>query len=373
MCAMTRIPLRPAANLSPPDLHALKADIADWARALGFQQMGVSGIDLGEHPAHLKRWLAQGFEAGMGWMHEPKRASPAELVPNTQRIISLRMDYLPADPRILETLADGERAYIARYALGRDYHKLIRKRVQKLADRMSEAIGPFGYRAFVDSAPVLEKAIASQAGLGWMGKHTLILNRHAGSYFFLAELFTDVALPVDAPVSSHCGSCSACMNICPTQAIIAPYVLDANKCISYLTIEHRGVIAEPLRRAIGNRIFGCDDCQLVCPWNRYARASAEPDFVPRHGLDGPALLELWHWDEATWQSRTEGMPLRRTRYEGWLRNVSIALANAPANATIVQALEQRRESLSSSEHLNAVVAEHIDWAISEQAQKLSLR
>ena len=369
MCAMTRTPLPTSASLSPADLLGLKADIAVWARALGFQQMGISDIDLGEHPEHLARWLAQGFEADMGWLHEPKRIAPAELVPNTQRIISLRMDYLPAEPRIHEILADGERAYIARYALGRDYHKLIRKRVQKLADRMAEVIGPFGYRAFVDSAPVLEKAIASQAGLGWMGKHTLILNRHAGSYFFLAELFTDLPLPPDEPVKSHCGSCSACIDVCPTQAIIAPYVLDAGKCISYLTIEHRGVIAEPLRRAIGNRIFGCDDCQLVCPWNRYAKPSEEAAFSPRHGLDGPPLLDLWAWDEAEWLAKTEGMPLRRMTYVGWLRNVSIALGNAPASAAVIEALQQRRDALNAAGTLNEVLQEHIDWAINEQLSR----
>ncbi|MEO6699404.1 MAG: tRNA epoxyqueuosine(34) reductase QueG, partial [Paraperlucidibaca sp.] len=343
---MTRIPLHDNASLSPTDLLTLKADIALWARELGFQQTGISGIDLGEHPEHMARWLAQGYEAGMTWLHEPKRLAPAELVPNTQRIISLRMDYLPAEPRIHDILADADRAYIARYALGRDYHKIIRKRVQKLADRIAEAIGPFGYRAFVDSAPVLEKAIAAQAGLGWIGKHTVVLNRHAGSYFFLAELFTDLPLPVDAPVTSHCGSCSACIDVCPTQAIIAPYVLDAGKCISYLTIEYRGVIAEPLRRAIGNRIFGCDDCQLVCPWNRYAQASQEPAFTPRHAFDGPPLLDLWAWDEATWLSKTEGMPLRRMSYASWLRNLSMALGNAPASAAIVHALSQRRDELS---------------------------
>ncbi len=370
MCAMTRIPLHEKASLSPPTLLALKADIAVWARELGFQQVGVSDIDLGEHPQHLARWLEQGYEAGMAWMHEPKRVAPAELVPNTQRIISLRMDYLPAEPRIHEILGDADRAYIARYALGRDYHKLIRKRVQKLADRMAEAIGPFGYRAFVDSAPVLEKAIAAQAGLGWAGKHTVIINRQAGSYFFLAELFTDLPLPVDEPVSSHCGTCSACIDICPTQAIIAPYVLDAGKCISYLTIEYRGVIAEPLRRAIGNRIFGCDDCQLVCPWNRYAQTSQEPAFTPRHDFDGPPLLDLWAWDEITWLSKTEGMPLRRMSYASWLRNLSMALANAPASADIVQALAMRRDELSASGMLNDVLTEHIDWAINEQTAKL---
>ena len=367
MCAMRRLPVQqdPANSL---DLTALAADIKRWARELGFQQVGITDTDLGEHPEHLAKWLDAGYQANMEWLREPKRVDPQALIPGTQRIISLRMDYLPAEPRIHEILQDGRRAYLARYALGRDYHKIIRKRLQQLADRIVEAVGPFGYRAFVDSAPVLEKALASQAGLGWMGKHTVIINRSAGSYFFFFFLFTDLPLPVDEPVSNHCGSCQACIDICPTKAILAPYKLDAGKCISYLTIEYRGVIPLELRRPIGNRIFGCDDCQLVCPWNRYAQAIQEAAFTPRHAFDGPDLLDLWAWDEATWLKQTEGMPLRRMNYASWLRNLSIALGNAPKSADILAALTRRRASLAESGQLDEVLSEHLEWAIAEQSQ-----
>ena len=361
---MTRIPCR--ADLDDAALATLAGDIRRWANDLGFQQTGISGTDLGEHPAHLQRWLAAGHQAGMDWLGEPKRLDPVALKAGTRRIISVRMDYLPADPRIPQVLADPARAYLARYALGRDYHKIIRPRLQRLADRIASAIGPFGYRAYVDSAPIMEKAIASQAGLGWMGKHTVIINRQAGSWFFLGELFTDLPLPVDAPVSNHCGSCQACIDICPTQAIVAPFVLDAGKCISYLTIEYRGVIAEPLRVAMGNRVFGCDDCQLVCPWNRYARPSLEADLAPRHDLDGPDLLELWAWDEATWLEKTAGMALRRLDYPTWLRNLSIALGNAPARPDRLRALLERRDALIAAGTLTDVLAEHLAWAIARQ-------
>jgi len=365
MCAMRRLPVLqdPANSL---DLNTLAADIKRWGRELGFQQVGITDTNLGEHPTHLAKWLDEGYQANMEWLREPKRVDPEALIPGTQRIISLRMDYLPAEPRIHEILQDGRRAYLARYALGRDYHKIIRKRLQQLADRIVAAVGPFGYRAFVDSAPVLEKALASQAGLGWMGKHTVIINRSAGSYFFLGELFTDLPLPVDEPVSNHCGSCQACIDVCPTQAIVAPYTLDAGKCISYLTIEYRGVIPVELRRPIGNRIFGCDDCQLVCPWNRYAQASQEVAFTPRHAFDGPDLLELWAWDEATWLKQTEGMPLRRMNYSSWLRNLSIALGNAPRSDAVLSALHSRMRQLAEHDQLDDVLDEHLKWAIAEQ-------
>lgn len=352
------------------DPEALARDIKRWGRELGFQQVGITDTDLGEHPAHLQRWLEAGYHANMEWLKEPKRVDPTALIPGTRRIISVRMDYLPANPRIHTILQDGTRAYLARYALGRDYHKIIRKRLQQFADRIVEAVGAFGYRAFVDSAPVLEKALASQAGLGWIGKHTVVINRQAGSWFFLGELFTDLPLPVDTPVSNHCGTCNACIDICPTQAIIAPYQLDAGKCISYLTIEYRGIIAEALRRPIGNRIFGCDDCQLVCPWNRYAQASQEAAFTPRHDFDGPDLLSLWAWDEATWLRHTEGMPLRRMSYGSWIRNLSIALANAPASQQVLQALEARRQHLIATDAFDEVLTEHLNWAINEQSNKL---
>lgn len=343
------------------DYRDLADDIKTWGRELGFQQVGISDIDLGEHPARLAEWIARGFHAGMDFLEDPgKRTRPDVLIPGTRRIISVRMEYWPADTRADEILRDPTRAYISRYALGRDYHRVLRKRLQKFADRIVEAVGDFGYRAFVDSAPVMEKPLAEQAGLGWMGKHTLIINRQAGSYFFLGELFTDLPLPVDAPVSKHCGSCSACIDICPTQAIVAPYQLDARKCISWLTIEYEGVIPEELRAPIGNRVFGCDDCQLVCPWNRYAKASRENDFLPRHALDRSSLLELFLWSEADYLRETEGMALRRARYPVFLRNLAVGLGNAPFNPVIINALESRLADADD------VLAEHIRWALARQ-------
>jgi epoxyqueuosine reductase len=348
--------------LSQAGLASLADDIRRWGRELGFQQVGIASVDLGEHGSHLTRWLERGFQGDMDYMsaHGEKRSQPALLVPGTQRIISVRMDYLPEDPQAWETLKAGELAYISRYALGRDYHKLIRRRLQQLADRIVGAAGEVGYRAFVDSAPVLEKAVAEQAGLGWIGKHTLVINRSAGSFFFLGELFTNLPLPVDAPVSAHCGSCSACIDICPTRAIVGPYQLDARRCISYLTIESRAPIPLELRPLMGNRVFGCDDCQLACPWNRYARASGEGDFSPRHALDRARLLDLFLWTEAEFLSRTEGSAIRRTGYQGWQRNLAVGLGNAPYDPAIVAALEQRRAEA------DAMVAEHIDWALARQ-------
>jgi len=276
------------------------------------------------------------------------------------RVVSLRMDYLSGDTKMAQLLAQPEKAYVSRYALGRDYHKLIRKRVQQLAEKIQAEIGPFGFRAFVDSAPVLEKAIAEKAGLGWIGKNTLVLNRKAGSYFFLAELFVDLPLPVDPPhATEHCGRCSACLDICPTNAFVGPYVLDARRCISYLTIELKGAIPEELRALIGNRVFGCDDCQIVCPWNRFARPSGESDFKPRHNLDNAQLADLFMWDEDTFLSSTEGSPLRRTGYENWLRNLAVGLGNAPSTIPVLEALKARRE------HPSALVREHVEWALKQ--------
>ncbi|HEX6592123.1 MAG TPA: tRNA epoxyqueuosine(34) reductase QueG [Moraxellaceae bacterium] len=352
----------PAAN-ADLDYNALATDIKRWGRELGFQQVGISDIALGEHPARLQDWVARGFHADMDFMADPKRTHPADLIPGTARVISVRMDYWPDDTRAPEILRDPTRAYISRYALGRDYHKTVRKRLQKFAERIAEAVGPFGYRAFVDSAPVMEKPFAEQAGLGWMGKHTVIINRTAGSYFFLGELFTDLPLPVDAPVSKHCGSCSACIDICPTQAIVAPYQLDARKCISWLTIEFEGEIPLELRRPIGNRVFGCDDCQLVCPWNRYAKASPESDFLPRGKLDRASLLELFQWSEAQYLRATEGMALRRALYPVFLRNLALGLGNAPYDAAIVQALQARLPEAGD------VLAEQIRWSLAEQESR----
>jgi len=343
-----------------PDLANLAQSIKDWGRELGFQQVGIASVDLPEHEAHLQRWLAAGHQGEMDYMaaHGSKRSRPAELVPGTLRVISLRMDYLPGDTRMSERLAEPEKAYVSRYALGRDYHKLIRKRLQHLAERIQEVIGPFGYRAFVDSAPVLEKALAEQAGLGWIGKNTLLLNRKAGSWFFLGELFVDLPLPVDEPhAGEHCGRCTACLDICPTAAFVGPRQLDARRCISYLTIELKGSIPEELRPLIGNRVFGCDDCQIVCPWNRFARPSAEGDFQPRHGLDNATLAELFLWTEEQFLSRTEGSPLRRAGYERWLRNLAVGLGNAPSTIVVLEALKARRDDPS------ALVREHVAWAL----------
>lgn len=349
-----------------PDLAALAQSIKDWGRELGFAHVGIAGVDLGEHEQHLERWLAAGYHGELDYMaaHGSKRSHPEQLIPGTLRVISLRMDYLPGDTRMAQVLAQPEKAYVSRYALGRDYHKLVRKRVQHLADRIQADIGPFGFRAFVDSAPVLEKAIAQEAGLGWIGKNTLLLNRKAGSYFFLAELFVDLPLPVDeAQTSEHCGRCQACLDVCPTNAFVGPYVLDARRCISYLTIELKQAIPVELRAMIGNRVFGCDDCQIVCPWNRFARPTQENDFKPRHGLDNAGLAELFMWDEATFLGNTEGSPLRRAGYERWLRNLAVGLGNAPSTIPVLEALQARRE------HPSEMVREHVEWALAQHAER----
>lgn len=347
---------------SVDDLSELAAQIKAWARELGFQQAGISGVELGEHQAHLQRWLEAGYHGEMDYMaaHGSKRYRPDELLPGTLRVVSLRMDYLPGDTQMAQRLAQPEKAYISRYALGRDYHKLIRKRATQLAERVQQHIGPFGYRAFVDSAPVLEKAIAEQAGLGWIGKNTLVLNRKAGSYFFLAELFVDLPLPVDEPhASEHCGRCQACLDICPTNAFAGPYQLDARRCISYLTIELKNAIPVELRPLIGNRVFGCDDCQIVCPWNRFARPSGEADFRPRHGLDNSELASLFRWDEETFLTQTEGSPIRRAGYERFLRNLAVGLGNAPSSVPVLEALKARQQ------HPSELVREHVQWAMAQ--------
>ncbi|MBP8172347.1 MAG: tRNA epoxyqueuosine(34) reductase QueG [Pseudomonas sp.] len=349
----------PASSL---DLPALSQAIKDWGRELGFQQVGIAGLDLASHEAHLQRWLAAGYHGEMDYMaaHGNKRSRPDELVPGTLRVVSLRMDCLPGDTQMSQRLGEPEKAYVSRYALGRDYHKLIRKRIQQLAERIQQAIGPFGYRAFVDSAPVLEKAIAEQAGLGWIGKNTLVLNRKAGSWFFLGELFVDLPLPVDAAhTDEHCGRCRACLDICPTAALVGPYMLDARRCISYLTIELKGAIPVELRPLIGNRVFGCDDCQIVCPWNRFARPTQQSDFQPRHQLDNAELATLFRWSEEEFLSRTEGSPLRRTGYQNWLRNLAVGLGNAPSSIPVLEALQARRDDPSE------LVREHVAWALEQ--------
>ena len=333
-----------------------------WGRELGFQQIGVSDVDLATAGERLRHWLAAGHHGQMRYMarHGARRARPAELVAGTVRVINARMDYLPDTIPARALLKRPTRGVIARYALGRDYHKLMRRRLQKLAARMEARIGPFGYRAFCDSAPVLEKALAEKAGLGWIGKHTNLIHRQAGSWFFPGELYTDLPLPVTAPADNHCGVCRACLDACPTGAIIAPYTVDARRCISYLTIELRGTIPVELRPLMGNRIFGCDDCQFVCPWNRFARTSAEKDFAPRHGLEAPELVQLFGWDETQYLEKTAGSALRRCGYEGWLRNIAVALGNAPTTPTVLRALRARGDhpSTLAREPVAGALAQH---------------
>ncbi len=354
------------ASLSKPDHQALLGQIRSWAQALGFQQLGVSDIDLSTADSKLQQWLALERHGSMHYMaaHDGKRSKPAELVPGTVRVLSVRIDYFPeALEQANAQLASDDHAYVSRYALGRDYHKLIRQRLQRLADQIQSAIGPFGYRVFTDSAPVLEKPIAEKAGLGWIGKHTNLINSKAGSWFFLGEIFVDIDLPVDQPASAHCGTCTRCISACPTGAIVAPFELDARLCISYLTIEHQGSIPLELRRPIGNRIYGCDDCQLVCPWNKFAQLSVEPDFQARHQLDRASLLELFAWTEPQFLSHTEGSAIRRIGYSRWRRNLAVAMGNAPFDNAIVEALEN---ALADA---NVLVAEHLQWAIAEQTSK----
>lgn len=345
------------------DYTTLARRIKRWGLALGFQQVGITDTGLDEAERYLARWLTDGFHGEMDFMHAhgSKRTRPAELVPGTLRVISVRMDYLPHETdRPASILDDPARAFVSRYALGRDYHKLMRRRLQKLADRISTDVGPFGYRAFVDSAPVMEKALAAKAGLGWIGKHSNLINRDAGSWFFLGELYTDLPLPLDSPVDEHCGDCSACLDCCPTGAIVAPFRVDARRCISYLTIELKGSIPVALRPLMGNRIYGCDDCQQVCPWNRFAQPSDEAAFAPRQGLDTATLLELFAWSEQDFLQRTEGSAIRRIGYQRWQRNIAVALGNATPHPAVLRALNERAAGAP------ALVREHIDWAIARQ-------
>ena len=344
------------------DAAALVSRIREWGRELGFQAVGVSDIDLSAEEPRLREWLAAGFHGAMDYMarHGTRRTRPHDLVPGTVSIITARMDYLPPEARgPWSVLREPELGYVSRYALGRDYHKLLRARLQRLADRIAQAVGPYGHRVFTDSAPVLEKALAARSGLGWIGKHSNLLAHDAGSWFFLGEIYTDLPLPPDEPGDDHCGTCTACIDVCPTRAIVAPYRVDARLCISYLTIEHPGSIPEVLRPLLGNRIYGCDDCQLVCPWNRFARPTPETDFLPRHGLDAPALATLFAWTETEFLERTTGSPIRRIGHERWLRNIAVALGNAPPSLGVVAALRGRRD------HPSALVREHVHWALAQ--------
>ena len=342
------------------DLHALKRELTARAAALGFGAVGVASVDIPEDEQHLLRWLAAGFHGEMHYMqrHGLMRSRPQQLAPGTVRVVSARMDYWPGAAREAHAvLADAARGYVSRYALGRDYHKTLRQALGLLARQLQARIGPFGYRVCVDSAPVLEKALARDAGLGWIGKHTNLIAREAGSWFFLGEILTDLPLPVDEPASAHCGSCQACIPACPTGAIVAPYRLDARRCISYLTIELHGSIPRELRAAVGNRIYGCDDCQLVCPWNKFARTAAHPDFKVRHELDASALPQLFRWTEAEFDERMRGSAIYRIGYQRWSRNIAVALGNAPTSAEVVSALSERRADAS------ALVREHVAWAL----------
>jgi epoxyqueuosine reductase len=343
----------------------LANSIRAWGAELGFQQIGIAGVEIPDDEDRLMRWLELGRHGAMDYMmrHGRTRARPQELVPGTVRIISARMDYLPAAHAPETVLANPALGYVSRYALGRDYHKVLRNRLAKLAERIAAACADTHYRVFVDSGPVLEKAYARNAGLGWIGKHTNLINRSAGSWFFLGEILTDLPLPIDEPATAHCGTCTACLEVCPTQAIVAPHELDARRCISYLTIELRGSIPPEFRTAIGNRIYGCDDCQLVCPWNKFARLTTEGDFRPRHGLDCAKLVDLFAWSESEFLARTEGSAIRRIGYPCWLRNIAVALGNAPSTPEVIAALESR------AAHPSELVREHVAWALEQHAAR----
>ena len=346
------------------DLKQIQTDIKAWAAEFGFDRLGVARLQTQEALKFLDDWLARGRHGEMAYMarHRALRADPSQWVPGALSVLSVRMDYLPMQlGDAMARLDDGEQAAVSVYALGRDYHKLMRRRLQRLASRMEAEIGPFGYRVFSDSAPLFEKSFAQDAGLGWIGKHTNLIDRDAGSFFFLGEIVTDLPLPEDRPVSAHCGSCSACITACPTAAILAPYQLDARRCISYLTIELKGTIPLEFRQSIGNRIYGCDDCQLVCPWNRYAQITREADFLPRQGLDRIARVELFAWSEDEFQQKLEGSSIRRIGYESWLRNLAIGLGNGPPTSRGIAALKSRSDDVSP------VVREHVAWALGELA------
>jgi epoxyqueuosine reductase len=348
----------PTAN----EMSALAQDIKRWGRELGFADIGITDTDLSQAESGHQEWVAKGFHGEMDYMakHGTKRTRPAELIPNTIRIISARLDYLPPKAKdSWQVINDGSQAFISRYALGRDYHKVVRHKLQKLCDNIQQATQQFEYRAFTDSAPVLEVALAEKAGLGWRGKHTLLINKDHGSWFFLGEIYTNLPLPIDQPATNHCGTCNACIDICPTQAITAPYEVDARRCISYLTIELKNSIPEALRPLIGNRVYGCDDCQLTCPWNKFAETTQENDFHVRHGLDDISLIECFSWSEQEFKQKMAGSAIYRIGYEQWLRNIAVGLGNAPKTPQVIAALKLRENDTS------ALVKEHVIWALKQ--------
>jgi epoxyqueuosine reductase len=351
-------------NQSPQNLQTLANSIKSWGKALGFSEVGIADTDLASAERYYQAWIEKGFHGDMDYMakHGNKRTQPAELVAGTLRVISVRMDYQPPNAQDAEqVLAQSEKAFISRYALGRDYHKVLRQKMQKLCEKIEKEIGHFGYRVFTDSAPVLEVELAEKAGLGWRGKHTLLLTREAGSWFFLGEIYTDLPLPIDTKTSNHCGTCSACIDICPTKAIIAPYQLDARRCVSYLTIEHKSSIPVEFRSLIGNRIYGCDDCQLTCPWNKFGQITQQDDFHVRHGLDDALLTELFAWDQATFEANMAGSAIYRIGHEQWLRNIAVGLGNAMTSPEVINALQSRANDPS------AMVREHVAWALQQHA------
>lgn len=350
--------------LKPHELEKLSIDIKQWARKLGFQHVGIADVNLKQHEAFLQSWLDKGYHGDMDYMaeHGTMRARPDELMPGTVRVISVGMNYLPPDASFAHNLKNTQAGYVSRYALGRDYHKVLRQRLKKLGQKITECCQSLSFRPFVDSAPVLEHALAEKAGIGWTGKHSLTLNKQSGSWFFLGELFINIPLPTDEPVEESCGDCVACMTICPTNAIVAPYVVDGRKCISYLTIENKGAIPEEYRKAIGNRIYGCDDCQLVCPWNRYGQITDETDFSPRAILHQQPLVVLFSWSEETFLKNTEGSPIRRIGFESWQRNIAVAMGNADYDDDIINALTAAQETATD------MVREHIEWALRQQQQ-----
>ncbi len=356
-----------AAHMSDKHLRELASKIKQWGKELGFDAVGISDGDIDEHENHLNAWLANGMQGEMDYMHKHgrKRTQPALLVKGTKRVISARMDYAPADIKAAEKIIHKtDIGYISRYALGRDYHKVLRSRLKKLAQRIQNEIGEFGYRVFTDSAPVMEKALAEKAGLGWIGKHSNLLDSKTGSWFFLGEIYVDLPLPTDPPALNHCGSCRKCIDICPTQAIVGPYQVDARLCISYLTIELKGAIPEELRSKLGNRIYGCDDCQFVCPWNKFAQTSKEEDFTPREQLTDVKLIDLFAWTEEMFLKNTEGSAIRRIGYQSWLRNIAVSLGNSESSAEVVEALKAK---LAIAEPL---LKEHIIWALKQHAEKV---